>query len=268
MEGGGCDLPLPAPACLPACLAFRARPPLSGNPSPTPPPQPQYTAAARGGSAPEAGHCSASLSLQVQLPWRLGVQLLGPPATHTLLAGSPAGPVTTAGAAAPGSADSELQEQQRRLAGLSTQDSGASPQQAQQAAAAFASELVAGEGRDLSVLLLRSLPPRLVLPAGQRCTALVHFSSQMQAETAQLKAFLFASLYRHARVQETMERAAQVVRDLFTAYANDPAAMQVGADTVWVGADLHRRVADYIAGMTDRFASREHQRLTGLTLLT
>jgi dGTPase len=59
-----------------------------------------------------------------------------------------------------------------------------------------------------------------------------------------------------------------VVRDLFTAYANEPAAMQVGADTAWAGADLHRRVADYIAGMTDRFASREHQRLTGLTLLT
>ena len=104
--------------------------------------------------------------------------------------------------------------------------------------------------------------------AVRRCAALVQFSPQMQAETAQLKAFLFASLYRHARVQETMERAAQVVRDLFTAYANEPAATQVGADTAWAGADLHRRVADYIAGMTDRFASREHQRLTGLTLLT
>jgi len=104
--------------------------------------------------------------------------------------------------------------------------------------------------------------------AVRRCAALVQFSPQMQAETAQLKSFLFASLYRHARVQETMQRAAQVVRDLFTAYANEPAAMQAGADAAWPGADLHRRVADYIAGMTDRFASREHQRLTGLALLT
>ena len=103
--------------------------------------------------------------------------------------------------------------------------------------------------------------------AVRRCAALVQFSPQMQEETAQLKAFLFASLYRHARVQETMQRAAQVVRDLFAAYANDPAAMQPGAEAAWPGADLHRRVADYIAGMTDRFASREHQRLTGLTLL-
>ncbi len=103
--------------------------------------------------------------------------------------------------------------------------------------------------------------------AVRRCAALVQFSPQMQEETAQLKAFLFASLYRHARVQETMQRAAQVVRDLFAAYANDPAAMQPGAEVAWPGADLHRRVADYIAGMTDRFASREHQRLTGLTLL-
>jgi dGTPase len=103
--------------------------------------------------------------------------------------------------------------------------------------------------------------------AVRRCAALVQFSPQMQEETAQLKAFLFASLYRHARVQETMQRAAQVVRDLFSAYANDPAAMQPGAEAASPGAHLHRRVADYIAGMTDRFASREHQRLTGLTLL-
>ena len=99
--------------------------------------------------------------------------------------------------------------------------------------------------------------------AVRRCAALVQFSPQMQEETAQLKAFLFASLYRHARVQETMQRAAQVVRDLFSAYANDPAAMQPGAEVASPGAHLHRRVADYIAGMTDRFAIREHQRLLG-----
>jgi len=96
---------------------------------------------------------------------------------------------------------------------------------------------------------------------------LVQFSPEMQEETARLKAFLFAALYRHERVQETMERAAQVVRDLFAAYTNDPAAMQTGAEASLPESNLQRRVADYIAGMTDRFASREHQRLTGLTLL-
>ena len=96
---------------------------------------------------------------------------------------------------------------------------------------------------------------------------LVQFSPAMQQETAQLKAFLFASLYRHPRVLETMDKARQVVGDLFAAYVNDPAAMQAGADASAPQAQSTRRVADYIAGMTDRFASREHQRLTGRVLL-
>ena len=96
---------------------------------------------------------------------------------------------------------------------------------------------------------------------------LVQFSPAMQQETAQLKAFLFDSLYRHPRVQETMDRARQVVSDLFEVYTNDPASMQTGPDAVSPQPQIYRRVADYIAGMTDRFASREHQRLTGRVLL-
>ena len=103
--------------------------------------------------------------------------------------------------------------------------------------------------------------------AVRNCPPLVQFSPEMQQETAQLKAFLFASLYRHPRVLETMDKARQVVCDLFAAYVNDPAAMQAGADTVAPKVQTYRRVADYIAGMTDRFASREHQRLTGRVLL-
>ncbi len=103
--------------------------------------------------------------------------------------------------------------------------------------------------------------------AVRNCPPLVQFSPAMQQETAQLKAFLFASLYRHPRVLETMDKARQVVGDLFAAYVNDPAAMQAGADASAPQAQTYRRVADYIAGMTDRFASREHQRLTGRVLL-
>ena len=99
--------------------------------------------------------------------------------------------------------------------------------------------------------------------AVRNCPPLVQFSPTMQQETAQLKAFLFASLYRHPRVLETMDKARQVVSDLFAAYVNDPAAMQAGADPCAPQTQSYRRVADYIAGMTDRFASREHQRLTG-----
>jgi dGTPase len=50
------------------------------------------------------------------------------------------------------------------------------------------------------------------------------------------------------------------VRDLFEAYTSDPAQMPAEHAA---RADLHRAAADYVAGMTDRFASREHHRLTG-----
>jgi dGTPase len=56
------------------------------------------------------------------------------------------------------------------------------------------------------------------------------------------------------------ERARQVVAELFAAYLARPWEMP---EDFAGAADLHRAVADYIAGMTDRFALREHQRLTG-----
>jgi dGTPase len=51
-----------------------------------------------------------------------------------------------------------------------------------------------------------------------------------------------------------------VIAELFTAYVHQPDEMQVDFAQ---REDLHRAVADYIAGMTDRFAVREHERLTG-----
>jgi dGTPase len=92
---------------------------------------------------------------------------------------------------------------------------------------------------------------------------LVAFSASMKARTSELKKFLFASLYRHAQVVQTTGHAQQAVRELFAAYLSRPAEMP--ADFA-AGADLHRAVADYIAGMTDRFALREHERLTGRKL--
>ena len=102
------------------------------------------------------------------------------------------------------------------------------------------------------------------------CPELLRFSPEMRAGTQTLKAFLLAQLYRHPQVVDTMDRAKQVVRDLFAAYLNDPQAMQTtGAPRLGSmdAPELPRRVADYIAGMTDRFAAREHERLTGLRLL-
>ncbi|MET4577803.1 deoxyguanosinetriphosphate triphosphohydrolase [Ottowia thiooxydans] len=93
---------------------------------------------------------------------------------------------------------------------------------------------------------------------------LVCFSDEMRAQSAALKRFLFANLYRHPQVVETTTQAKQVVRELFSAYESRPGEM--GAEFSQ-RPDHERAVADYIAGMTDRFALREHERMTGRKLL-
>ncbi|MFY9514559.1 MAG: deoxyguanosinetriphosphate triphosphohydrolase [Rubrivivax sp.] len=102
-----------------------------------------------------------------------------------------------------------------------------------------------------SVDVLRQLP------------ALACFSPAVREDLSALKRFLFAELYRHPQVSDTTARARQVVAELFEAYVAQPQEMP--ADFA-AADDRHRAVADYIAGMTDRFAMREHQRLSGRDL--
>jgi dGTPase len=89
---------------------------------------------------------------------------------------------------------------------------------------------------------------------------LVAFSAQMKALALPLKQFLFTHLYRHPQVMHTTLQAQQVVRDLYEAYVAAPSEMPQDFTS---REDTHRAVADYIAGMTDRYAAREHERLTG-----
>ena len=98
--------------------------------------------------------------------------------------------------------------------------------------------------------------------AVRRAPPLVLFSAPMHAQSTALKRFLFANLYRHPRVMQTTLQAQDVVRELFAAYLSKTQEMP---DTFSQRADAPRAVADYIAGMTDRFALREHERLTGKT---
>ena len=91
--------------------------------------------------------------------------------------------------------------------------------------------------------------------------SLVAFSEPMRLQSLELNRFLLANLYRHPRVMETTERAQNIVVELFAAYCKDPAQFQFDEKIATVS--RHRAVADYIAGMTDRFAAREHERLTG-----
>jgi dGTPase len=95
--------------------------------------------------------------------------------------------------------------------------------------------------------------------SARRAPPLICFSVAMREESTQLKRFLFAELYRHPQVMASTDRAQTVVRELFTAYFEGHAALPARPGAV----ARHRAIADYVAGMTDRFALREHRRLTG-----
>jgi dGTPase len=93
---------------------------------------------------------------------------------------------------------------------------------------------------------------------------LVTFSPAMAAREAGLKRFLYARLYRHASVMAVRERADALLRELFRRYMADPAAMPEGWREDAAGMTepaLARHVADFLAGMTDTYAIKEHRRL-------
>lgn len=113
--------------------------------------------------------------------------------------------------------------------------------------------------------------PRSLADIRNAGAVLVRFSDPMRLQSQELKKFLFRNLYRHPQVMQTTARAQQVVRELFVAYMETPAEM-LGAHGVKAESgdrqDRAMTVADFIAGMTDRFAGREHERLLGVRLLS
>lgn len=107
-----------------------------------------------------------------------------------------------------------------------------------------------------------------VRTCGQR---LVSFSEGMQTQSQALKHFLFHQLYRHTQVMHTMDAARQMVRELFDAYMQQPEMMKpryaMRAQQANSCAAQARAVADFVAGMTDRYAAKEHEQITGRQLL-
>jgi dGTPase len=100
--------------------------------------------------------------------------------------------------------------------------------------------------------------PEAVAAAGR---TLVGLSAAIEAADRDVKAFLFAHMYRHGEVLRVRERADAIVRRLFKAYVTDPSAMPPDWAAKACQGERARAVADYIAGMTDRFAIAEHGRL-------
>jgi dGTPase len=100
--------------------------------------------------------------------------------------------------------------------------------------------------------------------------AIVRFSDGVSDDLTAMRAFLFERMYRHYRVNRMTSKAKRVVRNLFDLFLAEPQTLP----TFWrlqaqtVEGDLRARViADYIAGMTDRFAVDEHRRLFDLSLI-
>jgi dGTPase len=92
---------------------------------------------------------------------------------------------------------------------------------------------------------------------------LVRFSPETGASQRKLKEFLYASLYHHPRVLEVSRRAEEILGDLYRHYRERPEALPPHVLARAGEEGEARAIADYIAGMTDRFALAEHARLVG-----
>jgi hypothetical protein len=205
------------------------------------------------GFADGASGAAALFSLPMQLavdPLSGGILIADSSNNRLRLAGFPSGPVTTYAGSGDTSAVNGFSWQAGFNAPSGVGVQPASGQALQQAG-------------PVDVAAVRRLP------------ALIGFSSGMAERSQQLKSFLLHQLYRHPQVMNTTRLAQQVVQELFAFYQAQPAEMAGGfaarsaALAAAPGADAARArvVADYIAGMTDRFATREHERLSGQRLL-
>lgn len=94
--------------------------------------------------------------------------------------------------------------------------------------------------------------------------ALIAFSPAIEQQQQELKRFLRINLYRHYRVNRMTSKAKRIINDLFAAFHSDPGLLPSDYQRP-AGGNQPRAIADYIAGMTDRYAIREHQRLFSIS---
>ncbi len=113
---------------------------------------------------------------------------------------------------------------------------------------------------------LAEAKPQSVDDVRRHGEALIAFPTDVAEAEARIKAFLRKHMYRHLRVMRVMGDAETIVWDLFARYRDDPAALPAewlpeGGENHETEAERARRIGNFIAGMTDRFAITEHTRL-------
>jgi dGTPase len=89
----------------------------------------------------------------------------------------------------------------------------------------------------------------------------IGFSDDMVRRNREIKDFLYKKLYRHFRVVRMQVKAEKILEDLFSAYLSEPSTLPDHIQTQLDNKGLERTICDYIAGMTDRYAIDEHQKL-------
>jgi dGTPase len=103
--------------------------------------------------------------------------------------------------------------------------------------------------------------PKSVEDVRNHGEVLIAFPAAAAEAEAEIKAFLKQRMYRHPRVMHVMGEAEQILFDLFARYQTMPAEWLPHRGDTETETERARRIGNFIAGMTDRFALTEHQRL-------
>jgi dGTPase len=118
------------------------------------------------------------------------------------------------------------------------------------------SDLVSSTSQTLRESSARSVDDLQRLPYN-----VIGYSEDMHRRNRQIKDFLYANMYRHHRVVRMAVKAERIISDLFNAYHAEPFMLPQHVQDWIEGRGLERTICDYIAGMTDRFALQEHDKL-------
>jgi len=110
-------------------------------------------------------------------------------------------------------------------------------------------------------LRLRASKAKSALDLQKLSYNVIGYSEDMQRRNRELKDFLYKKLYRHYRVVRMSVKAERIISDLFNAYRAEPLMLPSASQTFIEKRGLERTVCDYVAGMTDRYAIEEHEKL-------